>query len=271
MSASSHSSQAAEAPRDLTGRARGFPDRDCSCPAAARELFEKFEVRRLDGSDAPGGKHHGCDYVVLDLVHDRYAAAAMCAYAAACRETHPQLAADLVARFGERAHTAGVSPSAAPPSLGDGVSTQLLPPELSEEDALLLAQAVDMLNEYAAELGQKGADSAAAGAECSSAAVLRLGGALSRAARVAKEVAQRAQAASVAGLPRLAEALSIADRLEREDDYHRPNALAVKAATTIRDLVSAMSSATAAQPEHLKPIAASVSPEVAGEKGGTHG
>ncbi|MBK1711269.1 hypothetical protein [Rubrivivax gelatinosus] len=62
-------------------------------------------------------------------------------------------------------------------------------PQLYEEDALLLAQAVDMLSEYAADLRRRGADSEAAGAKCSSAAVLRLGGALSRAALAASEAA----------------------------------------------------------------------------------
>jgi hypothetical protein len=31
---------------------------------------DKFEVRRTDGSDQPGGRHHGCTYFPLDLTHD---------------------------------------------------------------------------------------------------------------------------------------------------------------------------------------------------------
>ena len=71
-------------------------------PAAldtAQGLYRKFSVSRTDGSDAPGLKHFGCEYFVLDLRHDVFAAPALQAYAQACRHTHPQLAADLVARI----------------------------------------------------------------------------------------------------------------------------------------------------------------------------
>ncbi len=60
-----------------------------------RGLYGKFNVQRTDGRDAPGQKHHGCRYFVMDLDHDPYAIAAIRAYAVACRPTHPQLAADL--------------------------------------------------------------------------------------------------------------------------------------------------------------------------------
>lgn len=75
-------------------------ERNKAKPAQEQGMFRKFEVRRVDGSDLPGGKHHGCRYYVLDLTHDQYAAAAMRAYAAACRATHPDLAADIEAEFG---------------------------------------------------------------------------------------------------------------------------------------------------------------------------
>lgn len=60
-------------------------------------LFNKFEVRRVDGAEHdPKSKHHGgCDYFVLDVSHDPYALPALVAYADACRATHPQLAASL--------------------------------------------------------------------------------------------------------------------------------------------------------------------------------
>lgn len=77
-----------------------FPERDVTKPAEAQGLFRKFDVRRVDGSDAPGGKHHGCEYFVLDLDHDIHAPAAIRAYAQACNETHPQLSAELSERFG---------------------------------------------------------------------------------------------------------------------------------------------------------------------------
>lgn len=77
-----------------------FPQRDFTRPAEQQGLFRKFNVSRVDGSDGAGGKHHCCQYFVLDLDHDPHAAAALRAYADACAETHPQLAADLRARFG---------------------------------------------------------------------------------------------------------------------------------------------------------------------------
>lgn len=83
----------------LTGPA-SFPERDTDRPAEQQGLFRKFEVRRVDASDMPGGKHHGCEYFVLDMDHDKAAPAALVAYADAVAETHPQLAADLRARFG---------------------------------------------------------------------------------------------------------------------------------------------------------------------------
>jgi hypothetical protein len=79
-----------------------FPERDPSKPAEQQGLFRKFDIRRVDGSDQPGGKHCGCKYYVLDLTHDKHAPAAMRAYAASCKETHPQLAADIEAEFGSQ-------------------------------------------------------------------------------------------------------------------------------------------------------------------------
>lgn len=61
-----------------------------------RGLYGKFTVTREDGSSAPGGKHEGCNYFVLDLDHDSNAEAALRAYAAACQRKYPALAADLI-------------------------------------------------------------------------------------------------------------------------------------------------------------------------------
>lgn len=58
-------------------------------------LYRKFDVRRTDGSSEPGGKHEDCCYFVLDLTHDKHAIPALRAYAKACREEYPNLAADL--------------------------------------------------------------------------------------------------------------------------------------------------------------------------------
>ena len=78
---------------------KNLPYRDTTKPAEQQGMFRKFEVRRVDGSDKPGGKHHGCRYFVLDLDHDPHAAAAMAAYAQACRNTHPALSAELAAEY----------------------------------------------------------------------------------------------------------------------------------------------------------------------------
>lgn len=75
--------------------ASAFPERDPSKPAEQQGIFRKFIVRRVDGSDAPGGKHHGCRYFVLDLDHDAHAPAAMLAYSADCASTHPQLSREI--------------------------------------------------------------------------------------------------------------------------------------------------------------------------------
>ena len=55
-------------------------------------MYEKFEVRRMDGRDAPGERHHRCQYFALDLKHDPFARDAMERYADACEGTHPRLA-----------------------------------------------------------------------------------------------------------------------------------------------------------------------------------
>ncbi len=65
-------------------------------------LYDKFRVSRVDGSDAPGGKHHGCRYFVLDVDHDRYAATALRSYAQACKSQYPSLAYDLVSLVGTK-------------------------------------------------------------------------------------------------------------------------------------------------------------------------
>lgn len=62
-------------------------------------IYHKFEVRRTDGRDEPGQKHNGCDYFVLDLTHDPFAAPAIAAYAKACAKELPLLADDLRKRL----------------------------------------------------------------------------------------------------------------------------------------------------------------------------
>jgi hypothetical protein len=58
-------------------------------------LFHKFNIERTDGKSAPGQKHDGCDYFVLDLTHDPFAIPALTAYAGACEAKYPRLFYDL--------------------------------------------------------------------------------------------------------------------------------------------------------------------------------
>lgn len=58
-------------------------------------IYSKFTVVRNDGKSAPGEKHDGCDYFVLDATHDKHAKAALLAYAESCKSEYPLLAADM--------------------------------------------------------------------------------------------------------------------------------------------------------------------------------
>jgi len=58
-------------------------------------IYNKFDIRRTDGKSEPGQKHENCRYFVLDLDHDKFAAAALRAYAIACAKEHPKLSEDL--------------------------------------------------------------------------------------------------------------------------------------------------------------------------------
>lgn len=84
-----------------------LPPHDPTKPNRQQGLYGKFHIARTDGTDAPGGKHHGCDYFVLDVTHDKHAKAALAAYADAVEATHPQLAADMRSRWGLTTQPAG--------------------------------------------------------------------------------------------------------------------------------------------------------------------
>lgn len=84
-----------------------LPDRDPTKTNAEQGLYGKFRIERTDGTSSPGCKHHGCDYFVLDVTHDKHAAAALAAYAGAVAATHPQLAADMRSRWNLPAQPAG--------------------------------------------------------------------------------------------------------------------------------------------------------------------
>lgn len=75
-----------------------------------RGLYEKFMVERRDGASDPGGKHHDCEYFVLDLDHDPHAAVALDAYADSCAAQYPALAADLRAKALTVRETHGLTP-----------------------------------------------------------------------------------------------------------------------------------------------------------------
>jgi hypothetical protein len=61
-----------------------------------RPLYNKFTVLRNDAKDAPGEKHHGCSYFVLDLTHDKAVPLILPALADAYEAIgRPTLAADL--------------------------------------------------------------------------------------------------------------------------------------------------------------------------------
>ncbi|MFG3710800.1 hypothetical protein [Micromonospora sp. NPDC047730] len=61
----------------------------------ADQLYNKFDVRRTDGRDQPGGDKEGARYFVLDYVNDPRARVALAAYADVVADDEPGLAADL--------------------------------------------------------------------------------------------------------------------------------------------------------------------------------
>ena len=54
-----------------------------------------YTETRQDGRSAPGAEHHGCSYLVLDLLVDAKALNALLAYADDCEVAYPRLAVDL--------------------------------------------------------------------------------------------------------------------------------------------------------------------------------
>lgn len=66
-----------------------------------RPLMEKYHVKRSDGADQPGQKHHDCFLFVLDIDHDKDARFALAMYAAACAKSRPVLSAALLDRLAD--------------------------------------------------------------------------------------------------------------------------------------------------------------------------
>lgn len=79
------------------GRGKPAPETSDAERERCIGLVQKYHVTRVDGASEPGAKHDGCRYFVLDVTHDKYAPAALYAYAAACGDEFPALAADLQA------------------------------------------------------------------------------------------------------------------------------------------------------------------------------
>jgi len=68
------------------------PEKPPIKPDSERGLYNKYEVIRLNDT---ARKHADCSYFVLDLVHDKFAPAALWAYSKACEVEFPRLAVDL--------------------------------------------------------------------------------------------------------------------------------------------------------------------------------
>jgi len=58
-------------------------------------IYAKFTVTRNDGKDAPGERHHGDEYFVLNLTTDKHALVALDAYGKSCASKYPVLASDI--------------------------------------------------------------------------------------------------------------------------------------------------------------------------------
>lgn len=66
-----------------------------------RGLYRKFKVERTDSKSAPSEKHHGCEYFVLDMDHDKHARAAIEGYVQSLEKSgeFPLLAVDLRQKY----------------------------------------------------------------------------------------------------------------------------------------------------------------------------
>jgi hypothetical protein len=75
------------------------PPLDATRPKAEQGIYDKYRVCRTDRSDAPGCKHDGCQYFVLDRTHDKFAAPALTAYGLACATEYPELSRELLSAY----------------------------------------------------------------------------------------------------------------------------------------------------------------------------
>lgn len=85
----------AEAAFAAYGKAAGIDPVELRQLVQGGDYERAFYIQREDRQSLPGRKHENCHYLVLDLMHDPHADAALLAYAQACEATHPMLARDL--------------------------------------------------------------------------------------------------------------------------------------------------------------------------------
>jgi hypothetical protein len=71
-------------------------------------IYQKFNVTRTDGSDAPGRKHFGDEYFVLNLTTDKHTIPAIAAYADSCAAEYPALSADLRTKIAATVKSASI-------------------------------------------------------------------------------------------------------------------------------------------------------------------
>lgn len=95
-----------------------------------RGLYGKFNVSRVDGSSEPGGKHHGCQYFVLDVTHDRHSSIALLAYADSCSAQHPELAKDLRKLVEDKYRGDSMCIQADYTDIGEHLGLYVTPPEI---------------------------------------------------------------------------------------------------------------------------------------------
>lgn len=118
----------------------------------ARGLIGKFNVSRNDGADAPGGRHTGCRYFVLDMTHDRHAAPALRAYAESCEaDGYLELGKDLRAAANELEASTAAAAAAAAASEARAPDQESTPPAKSIAD-----RKVDAITESARQETERG-------------------------------------------------------------------------------------------------------------------
>lgn len=70
--------------------------------------YNKFDVKRKDGRDQPGGDREGAKYFTLDLTHDPYALVALNAYAEGMIDENPALYQNIMEIIGEHLKPMGI-------------------------------------------------------------------------------------------------------------------------------------------------------------------